>query len=172
MTRHRLTLSAPHTRPGWIRRDPANPSSTARPNKPHTPDRGSITLLMVVLFIALLAAVGLVVDGGAKLRAARQATAVAEEAARAGAGQVDRSRAYATGGRFVIDRNAAVAAASAYLADSGNTGTVTIIGAQRIRVTVTITKPTVLLSAIGIRQIYVTKTATADLIQGVEGPGH
>jgi hypothetical protein len=124
-----------------------------------------------VFFLALLAAAGLVVDGGAKLRAAREASAVAEEAARAGAGRIDRSRAYSTGGRFVVDRTAAVAAARAYLADSGNSGSVEVVGPRQIRVTVTISKPTVLLSAIGVGEVHVTKTATADLLQGVEGPG-
>jgi hypothetical protein len=135
-----------------------------------TRDQGAITLLVVVFFVALLAAAGLVVDGGAKLRAAREASAVSEEAARAGAGRIDRDRAYARGGRFVVDRTAAVAAARAYLASSGNTGSVSIIGAQKIRVTVTVSKPTLLLSAIGIDDLHVTKTATADLLQGVDRP--
>ena len=130
-------------------------------------DRGSITLLAVVFFIALMAATGLVVDGGAKLRAARQASAVAEEAARAGAGQVDRSRAYAHGGRFVIDREAAVRAAHAYLSGTRNKGSVSVSGARTIRVTVTVRRSAILLPAIGIGQIHVTKTATADLIQGI-----
>lgn len=137
-----------------------------------TRDHGSITLLAIVFFIALIAATGLVVDGGAKLRAAREASAVAEEAARAGAGRVDLDRALAHGGRFVIDRNAAILASRAYLTSSGNSGTVSIDGARSIRVTVTITKPTILLAAIGINDIQVTKTATAELIQGIATPGH
>lgn len=36
--------------------------------------------------------------------------------------------------------------------------------------TVTISKPTLLLSAIGIDDLHVTKTATADLLQGVDRP--
>jgi hypothetical protein len=135
-------------------------------------DQGSITIIVVVFFLALLAAAGLVVDGGAKLRAARQASAVAEEAARAGAGRVDRDQAYVRGGRFIIDRTGAVAAARAYLASSGITGSVSMTGARSIRVTVTIDKPTVLLSLIGIGQVHVTKTATADLLQGVQKEGH
>jgi hypothetical protein len=138
--------------------------------KSETRDQGSITLIVLVFFLALLAAAGLIVDGGAKLRAAREASAVAEEAARAGAGQVDRDRAYTRGGRFIVDRSAAVAAARAYLASSGNKGSVSVAGAQKIRVTVTISRPTILLSAIGIRTVHVTKTATADLLQGVERP--
>lgn len=88
-------------------------------------DDGSITLFAVVIFIALLAATGLVVDGGTRLRAARQATAIAEEAARAGAGQVGRDRAYAHGGHFTIDQNTALTAARAYLTNSHTAGTIT-----------------------------------------------
>lgn len=148
---------------------PSRQTATAGVDETRVSDRGSITLLMVVFFIALLASAGLVVDGGAKLRAARQASAIAEEAARAGAGQIDRSRAYAYayGGRFVIDRQAAANAARSYLTQSGNAGTVNVTGAQTIHVTVTITRPTILLSAIGIDQVHVTETATADLAQGI-----
>lgn len=128
-------------------------------------------MFVVVFFVALLAAAGLVIDGGAKLRAARQASAIAEEAARAGAGHIDRDRAYSQGGRFIVDRNAAVTAARTHLANSHTTGSVTATGAQKIRVTVTVHKPTLLLSAIGIGDVSVTKTATADLLQGVEGEG-
>lgn len=133
-------------------------------------EQGSITLLAVILFLALLAAAGLVVDGGAKIRAARQASAVAEEAARAGAGRVNRDQAYAHGGSFVIDRTSAVAAARTYLNSSGVTGSVAMTGTRRIRVTVTVDKPTVLLSLIGVGHLHVTKAATADLLQGIQGP--
>lgn len=86
------------------------------------------------------------------MRAAREASAVAEEAARAGAGQIDRDRAYTQGGSFVIDRTSAVAAARAYLADSGHGGSVGAAGDRKISVTVTINKPTtlLLLSAFGL----------------------
>lgn len=141
-----------------------------RPRQSCPPDQGSITLLVIVFFFALMVAAGLVVDGGAKLRAAREASAVAEEAARAGAGRVDRSRAYSQGGRFVVDRSAAVAAARTYLATSGNGGSVGVVDGQKIRVTVTIRKSTTLLPLIGIREVHVTKSATANLIQGVEEP--
>jgi hypothetical protein len=144
--------------------------SRAQPRAvPSSSDLGSITIFVVIFFLALLAAAGLVVDGGAKLRAAREASAVAEEAARAGAGRVNRDQAYAHGGTFLIDRNSAITAARAYLATSGNTGSATMTGARSIQVTVTINKPTVLLSLIGVGQVHATKTATADLLQGVQG---
>jgi Flp pilus assembly protein TadG len=124
----------------------------------------------VVLAFIFLVLVGLVLDGGAKLRAGREAAAIAEEAARAGAGQIDRNRAY-TRGSFIIDRGAAVRAANNYLAAAGRTGTVTPVSATRIEVSVTVSKPTVMLSLIGIGSMTVTSTATADLLTGVNGPG-
>lgn len=126
-----------------------------------------MSLFLVVIFIAILAAAGLIVDGGAKLRAAREASAVAEEAARAGAAQIDRNRAYSRGGRFTIDHNAALTAARAYLSHNGISGRVSVSSAQTIRVTVTITRPTTLLSAIGVNHVHATKTATGNLIQGI-----
>jgi hypothetical protein len=134
-------------------------------------DAGSISLFAVIFFIALFAAAGLVVDGGAKIRAAREASAIAEETARAGAGRVDRDRAYASGGTFIVDPNSALAAARSYLARSGASGSVSIGGDQRITVTATVRKPTVLLSLIGIGGVDATKTASASLLQGVEAPG-
>src|SRR5215472_4999749 len=65
-------------------------------------ERGSLSLMIVVLFAALAALAGIVVDGGAKLTGDENAAAVAQEAARAGATSVDASRAYATG-NFAVD---------------------------------------------------------------------
>jgi hypothetical protein len=133
-------------------------------------DRGSLTLMLTAMFIALLALAGLVIDGGAKLDAAGTAAAVAQEAARAGAGQVNRPTAYSKG-TFVVDPAQAVAAATQYLATAGYQGTVEVTGPRAIRVTVTITEPTKVLSLIGISTISVTESATAALVTGVTGPG-
>ena len=94
---------------------------------------------------------------------------MAEEAARAGAGQVDRVAAYRDA-RFVVDRGAAVRAARSYLGTSGHTGTVSVTGPRSIRVTVTVTKPTWILSVVGVPSVSMTATATASLTPGVEGP--
>ncbi|WP_084965776.1 pilus assembly protein TadG-related protein [Thermoactinospora rubra] len=132
-------------------------------------DRGSITAYAVILIAVLLLFVGLAVDGGAKLRAGWEAMGVAEEAARAGAGQLDREAVY-RGGRAIVDRGAAVRAAQNYLAASGHAGSVSIAGPDSIRVSVTVTKTTWLLSMVGISSVSMTATATADLVTGVEGP--
>jgi len=129
-----------------------------------------VTLFVIIFVLAVLLLTGMVVDFGAKLQAGRQAAHVAEEAARAGAGRIDTDRAYSTG-QFVIDPKAAAQAARAHLAASGHEGTVTPMGRRSMRVSVHISKPTLLLSLIGISEVSVTRSATADLVTGVEGPG-
>ena len=152
---------------------PRPPGSAAwHPDPPSHPGRarGSITLMLAAMFVGLLALFGIVVDGGTKLDAAQNADAVAQEAARAGAGRVSQSAAYTTG-QFLVDQQQAVAAARAYLAGGGYTGTVVPQGRASIRVTVTITKPTQVLSLIGINSVRATGSAVASLEAGVTGPG-
>ncbi len=133
-------------------------------------ERGSLTLVLAVLMVALLALAGLVIDGGRKLNQSASAYAIAQEAARAGAGMVDRSAAYRLG-TFRVDEGEALAAARAYLTGAGYSGSVTSDGTQRIRVTVTVTKPTLVLSLIGIDSMTSTGSAVASLVTGVTGPG-
>lgn len=134
-------------------------------------DQGSVTPYVLIFIVVLMMFIGLVVDGSAKLRAGWEAVGIAEEAARAGAGQVDRADAYAGKGRFAVDRGAAVRAARAYLSASGHAGTVNVAGAQSIRVQVSVTKPTWMLSIVGISSVSQTADATANLVPGVEGSG-
>jgi Flp pilus assembly protein TadG len=133
-------------------------------------ERGSLTLTLAALMVALLALAGLVIDGGRKLNESSRAYAIAQEAARAGAGMVDRSAAYRSG-TFKVDQVQALAAARAYLADAGYTGSVSPDGTQRIRVTVTVTQPTLVLSLIGLDSMTATGSAVASLVTGVTGPG-
>jgi len=133
-------------------------------------DRGSLSLMVVVLFVVLAALAGIVVDGGAKLTGDENAVAVAQEAARAGATSVDQSRAY-TAGTFAVDRQEAVTAAAGYLSGAGyHQYAVAADGADAIRVTVRITEPTRFLSLIGIDSFTCTGTAIASLVTGVTGP--
>jgi Flp pilus assembly protein TadG len=140
------------------------------PSRRGADDRGSITLLLLVLFVALIALAGIVIDGGAKLNQAENANAIAQEAARAGAGMVNQANAYSTGS-FTVDQVQALAAARNYLAVNGYQGTVTTVGTESIRVTVTVTSPTHVLSIIGIDSMTSTGSATASLVTGVTGPG-
>lgn len=128
-------------------------------------ERGSLTVFTAVLAVALLAMAGLVIDGTGKLRAARRADAVAEEAARAGADSIN-AATLRSGGPVAVDPTAAVRAAQAYLASADVTGTATVDGANRIAVMVTISRPTDLLGLVGIHTFTVTGHATAILEAG------
>ena len=146
------------------------------PGRPDDGDRCSITLMLLALFVALIALAGIVIDGGAKLNQAENANAVAQEAARAGAGMVNQANAY-TNGRFTVDPDQAVAAAWQYLADNGYdrangyVDSVSRVGTESIQVSVTATSRTRVLSIIGIDTMTSTGAATASLVTGVTGPG-
>jgi len=132
-------------------------------------ERGGLSLMLVILFVALAALAGIVVDGGAKLTADENAVAVAQEAARAGATTVDESAAYSSGS-FVVSQQQALAAASSYLIGAGyDRYSVASDGSRAIRVSVTITEPTRFLSLIGVDSFTCTGTATASLLTGVTG---
>lgn len=134
-------------------------------------DRGSLTLMLAVMFVALLALAGVVIDGGAKLTAAENAAAVAQEAARAGAGMVNEATAHENGS-FVVDEDQAIAAANDYLSSAGYAGSAAQgPGTDEIQVTVKVSEPTKVLSIIGIDTITATGQATANLVSGVTGPG-
>ncbi len=124
-------------------------------------DGGSISLTLVVMVTALLVAVGLVVDGGAKLRAVQQATAVAGEAARAATQQVNVAQVQ-TAGTARLNAAAARRAVRETLAEAGVDGTVTVATGQ-VSVTATVTRPTVFLSLLGVGSVTGTGAATADL---------
>jgi hypothetical protein len=133
-------------------------------------ERGTITLMLLVMFVALLALAGIVVDGGAKLAQAENANAYAQEAARAGAGLVNQAHALATGS-FTVDQARAIAAAQQYLDRLGIQGQAVADGPDAIRVTVRLIAPTHVLSIIGIDSMKSTGSATASLVTGVTGAG-
>jgi hypothetical protein len=149
---------------------PPGPGAAARAVSRGDGERGGITLMLVVLFVGLLAMVGIVIDGGAKLAEAENAASAAQEAARAGAGIVNQARAYSSGS-FTVARTQALIAARSYIAAAGYQGTASPLGADSIQVTVTVTEPTRVLSIIGINSMTSTGTATAQLVSGVTGPG-
>jgi Flp pilus assembly protein TadG len=130
-----------------------------------TSDRGSLTLFTAVLALGLMVMAGLVIDGTGKLRAARRADGIAEEAARAGADSLN-AIAVRSGQPAVVDERAAINAATDYLTTAGVRGTVTAVGPNEIVVTVTVRQPTAILGLVGIQSWTVTGHAIADLEQG------
>ncbi len=122
-------------------------------------DRGSVSLWVAATFIAVLAVVGLVADGGAKIRAGERADVAASEAARAAS--------YAAGGDDRARTAAAVTAARTILSRSGVTGSVTIVGPGRIDVTAHASAA----GPISGHTYTVSRTATAQLLLGVRTGG-
>jgi hypothetical protein len=129
-------------------------------------EQGSASLFFVIALAGFLVLTGLVVDGGVKARALGRAGTLASEAARA-AGQALDVPSVLAGARPVVDPARARAAALACLAASDATGTVTVgDGGRRITVQVTLTRSTVFLGLVGIRQVTAHGTATATLATG------
>lgn len=131
-------------------------------------ESGQVTAFVVTMMSSLLLLGGLVFDGGNTLAAKRQAINEAEAAARAGAQALDAS-AYRSTGAVTLDPVAARQAATAYLSATGDSGAVQIQG-DEVRVTVTRSEPTSILSIAGIHQFTVTGTGVAHAVRGVEVP--
>lgn len=121
-------------------------------------ERGAITIFVVVIFLALIAMAGLVIDGGSALAAKRRAMNTAEQAARVGADALD--PASLRSGQPVVAPSRAISTAQAYLDRVGAEGTVEVAGGT-VTVTVTALYDTALLSAIGLNHMTVTSTASA-----------
>ncbi len=127
-------------------------------------DDGVITAFAALLLVALMALVGLVVDGGSALVAHQSAEVEAEQAARAGAGalSVDALR----NGTVQLDDQAAVLAAEQFAAAAGHPATVAVdAGVVTVRVHYRV--PTAILGIVRIRSLPVSATASAFDLEGV-----
>lgn len=124
----------------------------------HHDERGaSMSLATAVLIPGLIVGIGLVADGSRKTNAAREASAVAASAARAGTNAYA-SQAIGGSGNPSVAR----AAAQRYLAASGVPGSVSISGAT-VTVHTRITVTTNFLSLIGITTLTAQGQSTARL---------
>ena len=127
-------------------------------------DRGDATIWGILIIAVALLLTGVVLDGGNAMAAKVRAWDIAQEAARAGANQLDLT-ALREHSEVRLDPTAAEAAASQYLSAAGVTGTVSATTTD-VMVTVTRSEPTLLLQAIGINTIPVTATAHATPVTG------
>lgn len=123
-----------------------------------TGQRGSVSLLVVIMLPALLMAAGLVLDGGRQLQARREANGVALAAARA-AVQLSPQEAYAGH----LDPRLANGRAHAELGRQHASGSVTFQGQ---RVTVSVTADVDFLILPGGRSVSGSSTATP--VRGVQ----
>lgn len=129
-------------------------------------ERGSVTLWAVIIITAVLVIMGLVVDGGAQLRAGQRADQVAREAARA-AGQAI-SGDPVLGRPGMVDVSRGRQAATQYLSASGVAGDISVDGAT-ITVTTSVVFTPVMLSAFGINSVTVRGSAVAEAKQVYQG---
>lgn len=130
-------------------------------------DRGAATAFVAVAVMGLLVMAGLVVDGGAKVRAAQRADRIAAEAGRAAGQQVD--LALAVGGqRPQVSPARAVEAARTYLRRAEVAGEVSVAPNRRqITIDVTTTTRTVFLGLAGVDELTAHGSATVELVSGV-----
>jgi Flp pilus assembly protein TadG len=131
-------------------------------------DRGSMSLLFVIAALGIMSLIGLIYDGGRAEASRSEAVAVASEAARAGAMQLDLAYLRATG-ITRLDPAAAQSAAAGWIAAAGQDGTVTATTSE-VTVTVSIDHPTKLLGLIGFHAITVDAEAVARTRTGVTEP--
>ncbi|MGB7981068.1 MAG: pilus assembly protein TadG-related protein [Candidatus Nanopelagicales bacterium] len=134
------------------------------PGGPAGDDRGAVTLFVAITVVGLLVLAGLVVDGGAKVRAVQRADRLAAQAARAAGQAVDIAGVLA-GDEVGVDRRAALVAAEAYLRAAGAEGSARVVdGGAGISVATTASVPTVFLGLIGIPQFSAQGSATVALV--------
>lgn len=126
---------------------------------------GRVAAYVVITTVAVLAFGGLVLDGGLALAAKVRAMGQAQEAARAGAQEIDLA-AYRADGTLKLDPNRAVTAAHNHLAAANHIGSVSVTG-NAVNVTVTINQPTQLLGLFAVGTITVTGRGEAQPQRGI-----
>ncbi len=138
-------------------------------------DRGSAALFVAIFAPAMIFLAGLVIDGGAAIEARQRASDIAEQAARAAAGQCDVAVLRSRGVCRVTNEAAARAAAAPFLADNGVTQSSLVrtrpdaFGQyQGVQVSVTITFETTLLGiAPRYKTLTISETAEAIAVTGL-----
>lgn len=130
-------------------------------------EQGRVTAFVVIITTGCLLFAGLVLDGGLALAAKSRAIGQAQEAARAGAQELDLA-AYRSGDAARLNPVAARATARHYLHSIGATGTVTVTDTT-VRVRVEAHQPTQLLGLVGIADMTVSGAGQAHPDQGALG---
>lgn len=125
-------------------------------------ERGSATVWMIGVTVSAFSLVGLLLDGGAMLRARSDAFAIAGSAARVGAQQLDPDSAVE--GLTVLDPVAAERAVRDYLDEVGMAGTATVVG-DTVTVTVTSEAELQMLRLVGGDTVSFEATATVEAVK-------
>lgn len=131
-------------------------------------ERGSASVYFLLAATAIIAATGLLVDGGETLAARAQAIDQAEQAARTGIQQLELDQL--RDGNLVPSPARAITAAENYLHAYGDTGTATLHG-RTLTVTARRTIPSRILQAFGLTGFTATGRGVATLVAGIAAPG-
>lgn len=131
--------------------------------RPRRDERGTATAFVVGMAVVLLACAGLVVDGGTALNARMRLADDVEQAARAGAQEIDVATLRDTGD-VVLDSGAAESRARSYLLGRGYTVGSVHAGQDSVQVSATYQAPTKLLNLISIDSFTVNASATAEAV--------
>ncbi len=129
-------------------------------------ESGQTTVFVVVFAVTVIFVAGLVFDGGYVLAARRRALNEAEAAARVGADALVVDQ-YRSSGGVSLDPALAIGAAQSYLAQTGHSGTVEVLG-DRVVVDVSFDQPLQILGVAGIASMTVSGTGEARAVRGVE----
>jgi Flp pilus assembly protein TadG len=122
-------------------------------------EQGAVSTFLAVIALALLMAAGLAIDGGRKVNALREASHLADNAARAGAQAVDLD-ALRTTGDLTLRPADAVDRVDQYLTSLGYAAAEVAVIGDSVTVTVSLTVDPVLLPT-GQMIVSATETATA-----------
>lgn len=133
-------------------------------------EQGSIALYFAIITVAAFAMLGLVVDGGQAFASRERAADLATQAARSAADALipDSVRGLPTD--LQADPAAARTAANNLVSAAGaHLNSISISGDQ-VSVSVTVHRPTAILSAVGLDEISQTASATATAVYGGTTP--
>jgi Flp pilus assembly protein TadG len=153
--------------PTLLKRKPQNRTSLAT-KQSRVADRGSVTIFLVVFTLAALALASLIVDGGTVLNTEERAADIAQQAARAGANQLNIQALRA--GTVAVDPVTGCAAANVIVQQYATANNVDVTGhtctgtGALVTVTVTVTSRPVILQAFG--SFSKTATETANVVCG------
>jgi Flp pilus assembly protein TadG len=140
------------------------PAPVTRRRRPRpNGDAGMVSAFLIAMLLGLFAVAGLALDPGLALADKSRALGVAEEAARAGAQQLNLTT-YRTTGALQLDPAAAQSAADRYLTLEHATGTVTVAG-NTVTVTVTAIYHTQLWQLVGVDTLTVHATGHASPVR-------
>ena len=141
---------------------------TARIRRRRRDERGSVSVWLALAAVAMVLCVGIAVDLGGHVHAQQRARNIAAQAARSAGEELAAAQAV-RGQTPTVDVAAAKRAASAYLAQAGVTGSVSVRSGNVLDVTVTDSYTPMFLTSIGVGTLTVTGHSTARLVRAVQG---